>query len=81
MRKKLVRLGNSYALIIDKSILELFEIRPDTILQITTDGFGIRIETTYNRHRRIMQEASLKFVYDNRDMLKLLLKMKKIVKM
>ncbi len=38
MVKTLTRHGNSYALIIDKPILELLHIRPDTPLDIRTDG-------------------------------------------
>ena len=38
MIKKLVKHGNSYALIIDKPILDLLKITPDTPLEITTDG-------------------------------------------
>ena len=30
--------GNSYALVIDKPILDLLNIRPDTPLTISTDG-------------------------------------------
>jgi antitoxin component of MazEF toxin-antitoxin module len=36
--KKLVKHGNSYALIIDKPILELLHITPDTPLELFTDG-------------------------------------------
>lgn len=36
--KKLTRLGNSSALVIDKPILELLGIGPETFLQIRTDG-------------------------------------------
>ena len=38
MRKTLTRHGNSYALVIDKPILELLHIQPDTPLEIATDG-------------------------------------------
>ena len=38
MTKKLVRHGNSAALIIDKPILELLNVTMDTPLEITTDG-------------------------------------------
>ena len=38
MVKTLTAHGNSLALIVDKPILELLDIRPDTPLQITTDG-------------------------------------------
>jgi antitoxin component of MazEF toxin-antitoxin module len=38
MVKTLTRHGNSYALIIDKPILELLHINPDTPIEIRTDG-------------------------------------------
>ncbi|RMF87942.1 MAG: AbrB/MazE/SpoVT family DNA-binding domain-containing protein [Planctomycetota bacterium] len=38
MRKTLTKHGNSYALVIDKPILELLHITPDTPLEIITDG-------------------------------------------
>jgi antitoxin MazE len=38
MVKTLTRHGNSYALIIDKPILDLLHIAPDTPIDIRTDG-------------------------------------------
>lgn len=38
MVKNLVKHGNSYALIIDKPIMELLQITPDTEVEITTNG-------------------------------------------
>ena len=38
MIKTLTKHGNSYALVIDKPILDLLKIRPDTPLEIVTDG-------------------------------------------
>ncbi|MEA3364509.1 MAG: AbrB/MazE/SpoVT family DNA-binding domain-containing protein [Candidatus Hydrogenedentes bacterium] len=38
MTKKLVRHGNSLALVIDKAILELLRIDQDTPLELVTDG-------------------------------------------
>ncbi len=38
MIKKLTKHGNSYALIIDKPILELLKIDPESPLEVTTDG-------------------------------------------
>ncbi len=44
MIKMLVKHGNSYALVIDKPILELLNITPDTPLEITTlDGKSLTI--------------------------------------
>jgi len=38
MTKTLTKHGNSLALVIERSILELLNIRPDTPLNVTTDG-------------------------------------------
>ena len=38
MIKTLTKHGNSYALVIDKPILDLLNIRPDTPLVVSTDG-------------------------------------------
>lgn len=38
MVKTLTKHGNSYALVIDKPILELLNIKPDSPLEVTTDG-------------------------------------------
>ena len=43
MIKSLTRHGNSYALVIDKPILELLRITPQTQLEITTDGSSLII--------------------------------------
>ncbi len=43
MLKKLARYGNSLALVLDKPILELLNIKDDTILKIKTDGISIII--------------------------------------
>ncbi len=47
MVKNLVKHGNSWALIIDKPILDLLNITPDTPLEISTqDGRSLHIEAT-----------------------------------
>jgi antitoxin component of MazEF toxin-antitoxin module len=43
MIKTLTRHGNSYALVIDKPILELLNIAPETPLEITTDGTSLLV--------------------------------------
>jgi len=43
MTKKLIRHGNSAALVLDKAILELLNVQMDTPLEITTDGKNIII--------------------------------------
>ncbi len=43
MVKKLTKHGNSYALIIDKPIMELLNITPESPLEISTDGKSLVI--------------------------------------
>lgn len=43
MTKKLSPIGNSYGILIEKPILELLGITPDTELVVTTDGAGLQI--------------------------------------
>jgi antitoxin component of MazEF toxin-antitoxin module len=45
--KKLARLGNSTAVILDKAVLQLLELRPDSEVRITVEGEAICIR----RHR------------------------------
>lgn len=54
MIKTLTKHGNSYALIIDKAILELLNIGPDSPLEITTDGKTLTVSpaTDPKRHKR-----------------------------
>ena len=50
--KKLVKHGNSYALIIDKPIMDLLGITPTTPLEITTDGQRLIITPIRKSGRR-----------------------------
>lgn len=43
MVKNLIKHGNSYALVIDKPIMELLHIQPDTQLELSTDGKALLI--------------------------------------
>ena len=43
MTKKLIRHGNSAALILDKALLDLLKIQMDTPLEVTTDGRNVII--------------------------------------
>ena len=43
MTKKLIRHGNSAALVIDKALMDLLKVRMDTPLEVTTDGKSIII--------------------------------------
>jgi len=48
MIKKLIKHGNSTAVILDKSILKLLNIDPDTNVKIKTDGESIIITPLYD---------------------------------
>lgn len=43
MVKTLKQIGNSYGVIIDKPILEILRITPETPLEIMADGQSLRI--------------------------------------
>ncbi|MGE4554415.1 MAG: hypothetical protein AB7D57_14990 [Desulfovibrionaceae bacterium] len=51
MIKNLTRHGNSLALVIDKPILELLKIEPDTPLEIGTDGERLTITPVRDAER------------------------------
>jgi len=38
MTKNLTRTGNSYAVVIDRPIMDLLNIMPDTAIEVTTEG-------------------------------------------
>ncbi len=52
MFKKLTKHGNSLALVIDRPILDLLNIEPDTPLDMTTDGRQLFIAPAKNNSRR-----------------------------
>ena len=65
MIKKLTKHGNSLALVIDKPILDLLEIDPNTPLSITTDGTclilsPVRDPEHQERYRRAVVEGNKK---------------------
>lgn len=43
MTKRLMKMGNSWGLIIDRPILDLLGIKDDAEVEITTDGTALRI--------------------------------------
>src|SRR5271167_4663456 len=51
MIKKLTKHGNSLALVIDRPILDLLKIDPDTLLDISTDGKRLLIEPAQSSAR------------------------------
>ncbi len=52
MIKKLSKHGNSLALILDRSILDLLSIDEDTELEISTDGQALVIAPAHAKKRR-----------------------------
>jgi len=59
MIKKLIKHGNSSALIIDKPILELLKINEETPLEINTDGKNLIISPTIDEHAEKLVNKSL----------------------
>ncbi len=64
MIKKLTKHGNSLALIIDKAILELLNINPDTPLEITTNGESLVIKPANDLDRRKKFDAAFNRIVD-----------------
>jgi len=59
MIKKLVKHGNSSALIIDKPIIEMLHIDDNTNLELSTDGVNIIISPVNGINRTNMLKNSL----------------------
>ena len=57
MVKTLKQIGNSYGVIIDKPILEILHITPETPLEITTDGHSLRIRPVRQRSKPTLTES------------------------
>jgi len=62
MVKHLTKRGNSLALVIDKGVLELLGIGPDTRLAISTDGTCLIVSPVGSAKRRAEFQESLKKV-------------------
>ncbi len=60
MVKTLTKHGNSLALVIDRPILDLLRIDPDTPLEVTTDGKRLVIAPAKGSDRRRRFEAAQK---------------------
>jgi antitoxin MazE len=52
LTKKLSKHGNSLALVIDRSILELLGIDEETTLEISTDGRSLVVAPAHDKRRR-----------------------------
>lgn len=58
MPKTLTKHGNSYALVIDKPILDLLKITPDTLLELSTNGTRLIISPIRDEEdERLLQET------------------------
>jgi antitoxin component of MazEF toxin-antitoxin module len=64
MIKTLVRHGNSYALVIDRPILDLLKIDPDSLLEVSTDGKSIRVAPVEPSSRQVTVRAARKKIND-----------------
>jgi len=60
MVKNLIKHGNSYALVIDKPIMELLDVTPDTALELTTNGDKLIISPV----RPVKKQRKLKSMLD-----------------
>ena len=63
MTKKLTRHGNSYALVIDRPILDLLKIDAETPLDISTDGRRLIVAPAEDAERRAKFEAAQEFAH------------------
>ena len=61
--KTLTRHGNSYALVIDKPVLDLLNINDSTPLSITTDGTSLVVSPVVDQNDEAKFRASLKKVH------------------
>lgn len=59
MTKTLIKHGNSLALVIDKPILDLLRITPETPLELVTDGDRLLVSPVRDRKRKERLRASL----------------------
>ena len=59
MVKNLIKHGNSWALIIDRPILDLLKIDPDTPLELTTNGDVLVIHPQRGEERQEEFQAAL----------------------
>ncbi|MCC6805779.1 MAG: AbrB/MazE/SpoVT family DNA-binding domain-containing protein [Deltaproteobacteria bacterium] len=66
MRKTLIQHGNSAALIIDKPILELLKITPETPLELSTDGDKLIVAPIRGEVRPATMEAYKKVAAKHR---------------
>ena len=63
MVKKLTKHGNSLALVIDRPILDLLNINPDTPLDLSTDGHRLIVAPAEQSARRRKFEVAQRTVH------------------
>jgi antitoxin component of MazEF toxin-antitoxin module len=63
MIKSLTKHGNSYALVIDKPILELLRVSPDTPFEIMTDGQSLVLTPVRDPAEEENFQAALEMVH------------------
>lgn len=64
MVKTLTKHGNSYALVIDKPILELLQVGPETPFEIITDGQSLVLTPVRDADLDRKFETALKSVHE-----------------
>ncbi len=67
MIKKLIRHVNSFAMIIDKPIMELLNIDTNSHLELSTDGANLIISPVKNKNRINRLKKSLENINDKRN--------------
>jgi len=63
MRKTLTKHGNSYAMVIDKPILELLHTTPDTPFEIISDGRSLVLTPVRSNEETKKFEAAVAMVH------------------
>ncbi len=66
MVKNLIKHGNSYALVIDKPIMEMLHITPETAMELTTNGdklviSPVRSDSKQTKLKKILKEINEDF--------------------
>lgn len=59
MQKKLTKHGNSWALVIDKPVLELLNIDPEALLEVSTDGQTLIVAPVASAKRKAKFKTAL----------------------
>jgi antitoxin MazE len=63
MVKKLTKHGNSLALVIDRPILDLLKIDPETLLDVSTDGKQLIVAPVKQSNRRKKFDAAQEWAH------------------